>query len=151
MTTGQEILKQLRSQQGHYLALKAAIVKQTGHIEEGDIDGLTAGTSEVRGLMRQIRDGESRLRPLKQSWANLDLDKPVLEKREISSMIASIRDSITEIQEIKDQNKERLEAGMVRVKKEMTERKTQSKAVRAYRSQGHKQLDQPARFIDKSN
>ena len=66
-------------------------------------------------------------------------------------MIASIRDSITEIQEIKDQNKERLEDGMARVKKEITELKIQSKAVRAYHGQSHKQSGHPARFIDKSN
>ena len=151
MTTGQEILEQLESQQGHYQALKVAVERQTGHIEDGDIGGLTAGTSEVRGLMRQIRNGEARLRPLKQSWANLGLDRPAAEKRKIGSMIASIRDSITEIQEIKDQNKERLEDGMARVKKEITELKIQSKAVRAYHGQSHKQSGHPARFIDKSN
>ena len=85
------------------------------------------------------------------SWANLGLDRPAAEKRKIGSMIASIRDSITEIQEIKDQNKERLEDGMARVKKEITELKIQSKAVRAYHGQSHKQLGHPARFIDKSN
>ena len=66
-------------------------------------------------------------------------------------MIDSIRNSITEIQEIKDQNKERLEEGMERVKKELTELKTQKKAVRAYHGQSNTALRQPARFIDKSN
>ena len=147
MDTGREILKLLKAQQDHYLALKQAVQKQTTHIEAVDIGRLTAGTSEARGLMRKIRDLEAALRPLRQSWSTLSVDGPPSERREIHTIIASIRGHILEIQEVKDRNTSLLSRSMEAVRKQMAGLNSQSKAARAY----YRRPTQPARFIDKSN
>ena len=147
MDTGREILKLLKAQQEHYLALKQAVQKQTTHIEAVDIGGLTAGTSEVRGLMRKIRDTEVALRPLRQSWSTLGIDRSPSERREIHTIIASIRAHILEIQEVKDRNTSLLSRSMDKIRKQMAGLNSQSKAARAY----YRRPTQAARFIDKSN
>ena len=147
MKIGREILKILKAQLGHYRSMGQAVSKQTAYIEAMDVGGLTTGTSEVRGLMRKIRDLEATLRPLRQGWTALGLDRPVAEKREIETVVASIRGLIAEVQEVKDRNAGLLKRSMGGVRKQMTGLNVQSKATRAY----YRQPPQAARFIDKSN
>ena len=147
IAVGREILELLRLQQGHYGALKQAVEKQTAHIEATDIGRLTSGTSEVRGLMRKIRDAEADLRPLRQSWSSLGHDRPPAEQREIDALVASIRELIVEIQETKNRNADLLKGAMDRVRKQMAGLNSQAKAAQAYRPRPAR----AARFVDKAN
>jgi len=144
---GQDILRLLNLQQGYYVALKQAIQRQTVYIEAMDTGRLTAGTSEVRGVMRKIRDVEARLRPLRQSWGTLGIDRPAPERREIDALSASMRALITEIQDTKEHNENLLEAGMRQVRKQMAGLNSHSKAAQAY----FRRPAQAARFVDKAN
>ena len=145
--TGRKILALLEAQLGHYRAMKHAVEKQGTYIEVGDIGGLTTGTAEVRGVMRKIRDLEVDLRPLRQSWQNLGLDRPLVEKRQVDACVGKIRTQIEEIQAIKDGNAAMLERSMDVLRKEMTGFKSRSKATRAY----YRRPAPAARFIDRSN
>ena len=147
METGREIAKLLKVQVGHYRSMKQAVEKQTAYIDAMDVGGLTAGACEVRGLMRKIRDLDAGLRPLRQSWSTLGIDRPAPERREIEALIASIRMLITEIQEVKNQNTSLLTRSMERFRKQMAGLNTQSRAARAY----HRRPAQAARFVDRSN
>lgn len=144
---GQDIVTLLNLQQGHYVALKQAVQRQTAYIETLDTGRLTTGTSEVRGLMRKIRDVEARLRPLRQSWGILGIDRPVPERREIDALSASMRTLITEIQEAKEHNADLLETGMRQVRKQMAGLNSHSRAAQAY----FPRPTQAARFVDKAN
>lgn len=145
---GQKIKAMLEAQVAHYRAMKQAVEKQTAYIEAMDIGGLTAGTSETRSLMRKIRDIEAELRPLRQSWNNLGLDRPVIEKRQIDSLIGDIRGLIGSIQETKDHNQSLLERSMRDVQQEMAGVKKRKKISNAYYQRPR--VTTPARFIDKS-
>ena len=146
---GQKIAALLETQQGHYLSMKQAVEKQRAYIEAMDIGGLTVGTAETRSLMRKIRDLEAELRPLRQSWQNLGLDRPVTEKRAIDGLVQEIRGLIESIQEAKDENQTLLERSMEEVRAQMTGLKTRTRASQAY----HQRPGAPttARFVDRSN
>ncbi|MDA0746910.1 MAG: hypothetical protein O2954_10350 [bacterium] len=148
MNTGQEILKQLKAQHNFYLAMKRAVEKQQTHIETRNIGGLTAGTAEVRGLIHKIKDIDVGLRPLRQSWNMLGLDRVPAVKREIDALIDAIRNHISDIQGIKEENTLLLKEQMGGLRKEMTGLNARSQAARAYQGQPGRR---PARFIDKSN
>ena len=145
---GQKIMLLLESQVAHYQSMKQAIEKQSAYIEVMDIGGLTAGTAETRALMRKIRDLEAELRPLRQSWKNLGLDRPVNEKRKIDLQVAQIRALIEAIQEKKDENKAHLEQSMEALRSQMTGLNTSTQAAQAYHRRSPSSA--PARFIDKS-
>lgn len=145
---GQKIKTLLETQVKHYCAMKQAVEKQTAYIEALDIGGLTAGTSETRALMRKIRDLEAELRPLRQSWNNLGLDRPVVEKRQIDALIEDIRALITTIQQVKDHNQGLLERSMGQVRQEMTGLRKRKKIAHAYQSKPR--LQAQARFIDRA-
>jgi len=146
---GQKIKTLLDSQLGYYRAMKLAVEKQTAYIEAMDIGGLTAGTSETRSLMRKIRDIEATLRPLRQSWNNLGIDRPVVEKRLIDDVIVDIRALIESIQSVKDHNQTLLERSMEEVRQQMTGLKKRQQMSKAY--QPKPQVAASARFIDQSN
>jgi len=145
MQTGQEILKLLTAQRGHYLALRQAVDKQTGHIEAMDVGQLAAGTAEVRSRMRKIRDVEARLRPLRQSWSSRGVSRPPGESEPMEGLVSDIRSLIGEVQKIKDQNAAKLKSAMLGLRKQITGLKTQSRAAAAYRPR----RSQPARFVDR--
>ncbi len=147
MSIGQDILNLLKSQLGNYKSMKLAVDKQTGFITESDVGGLLTGTSEVRSLMRKIRDKEAALRPLRQSWTSLGIDRPVVEKREIDTLVAAIRGIIGTIKVTRDQNAELLETSLDSVKKQMAGLKSQAKVTKAY----YPKPKADARFIDQSN
>jgi len=144
---GQKIKALLDTQLGHYRVMKQAVEKQTAYIEAMDIGGLTAGTSETRSLMRKIRDLEAELRPLRQSWNNLGLDRPVIEKRQIDGVIDEIRELIESIQTVKNYNQTLLERSMDGVRQQMTGLKKQKQISKAYQP---KPQAVAARFIDRS-
>jgi len=145
---GQKIMLLLESQVGHYQSMKQALEKQAAYIEAMDIGGLTAGASETRALMRKIRDLEADLRPLRQSWRDLDWDRPVNEKRKIDALVDEIRALIESIQKIKDENKTNLEQSMEQLRAQMTGLKTSTQATQAYHRRPA--TGSPARFIDQS-
>ena len=144
---GQKIKALLDAQFGHYFVMKKVVEKQTAYIEAMDIGGLTAGASETRSLMRKIRDLEAELRPLRQSWNNLGLDRPVMEKRQIDGVIDEIRDIIASIQAVKDHNQTLLERSMGGVRQEMTGLKKRKQISKAYHPRPKVAA---ARFIDQS-
>lgn len=148
MKTGKEIVERLKTQLGHYADMEAAVERQTGFIQARDIAGLAAGASEVRGLMRKIRDLDASLRPLKQSWNSRAVDRGAEERQEIDGLITSIRQRIEAIQALKDRNETLLKEAMGKVRSEMTGLRSQSRAARAYQGRGGRR---PARFVDKSN
>ena len=89
--------------------------------------------------MRKIRDLEAELRPLRQSWNNLGLDRPVMEKRQIDGVIDEIREMIASIQTVKNHNQALLERSMDGVRQEMTglkKRKQISNALSTQASSG---------------
>lgn len=145
---GQKIKTLLETQCEYYRSMKQAVEKQTAYIEAMDIGGLTAGTSETRSLMRKIRDLEAELRPLRQSWNNLGLDRPVMEKRQIDVLIGEMRALIEAIQTTKDHNQVLLERSMDGVRQQMTGLKKRKKMSKAY--QPKPQGTRVARFIDRS-
>ena len=146
--TGQEIVARLKTQLGHYLAMKQAVERQTGFIQAQDVGGLTSGTSEVRALMRKIRDLEASLRPFKQSWNSRAVDHAADEKLQIDDLVSSIRENIEAIQGIRDRNETLLKEAMGQTRSEINGLKSQSKAARAYRGRSE---NRQARFVDKSN
>jgi hypothetical protein len=146
---GQKIKTLLDTQLGYYQAMKLAVEKQTAYIEAMDIGGLTAGASETRSLMRKIRDIEATLRPLRQSWNNLGMDRLVVVKRQIDDIIVDIRTLIESIQTVKNHNQVILERSMEDVRQQMTGIKKRQKISKAY--QPKPQVAAPARFIDQSN
>ena len=148
MEVGKAIIRHLRAQEGHYLSIKQAVEKQTGFITAMDTGRLTSGTTEVRGLMRKVRDLELTLRPLRQSWATMGIDRSMTEQREIESQIASIRGLIGAIQEAKERNTSLLVGSMDKVRGQMVGLNSRSSAARAYHSE---KPQAAARFIDKSN
>lgn len=145
---GQKITDILELQVGHYRAMKYAVEKQTVFIETMNLGGLTAGASETRALMRKIRDLEADMRPFRQTWQNLGLDRPVFEKRKIDTQIDEIRTLIESIQEIKNKNTTMLEEAMAGVHRQMTGLKARATAHRAYQRRPVKVP--AARFIDRS-
>ena len=147
MDVGKAIIEHLRAQEAHYLSIKLAVEKQTGFITAMDVGRLTSGTSEVRGLMHKVKDLETALRPLRQSWSNLGIDRPSADQREIESQIASIRGLIGDIQVAKDRNTSLLGQSMEKVREQMVGLNSRSSAARAY----HVEKPRPARFIDQSN
>ena len=148
MKTGQEIVAKLKAQLGHYLAMKQAVERQTAFIQARDIGGLTSGTTEVRGLMRKIRDLEASLRPFKQSWNSRAVDQAPGEKLQIETLVSSIREHIEAIQELRDTNQALLKEAMGKAKDEMSGLRSQSSAARAYQG---RPVERQARFVDKSN
>ena len=148
MKTGKEIASRLKDQLGHYVAMRLAVERQTGFIRAKDVGGLVSGATEVRGLMRKIRDLEASLRPLRQTWMSRAVDRPVNEQQEIEDLISSIRENIEAIQGLKDENESLLKEAMAETKKEMAGLRSQSQAARAYQG---RQPDRHARFVDKSN
>jgi len=150
METGQEILKVLKKQRGHYVAMGEAVDKQTAQIEAMDIGGLAAGASEVRGLMRKIRDIEAGFRPLRQSWGARTVSRPSSEQDAIETIVEEIKDLISDIQKTKDRNSTLLKKRMSSLKAQMTGLQTQAKAARAYGAPLAPK-ETAARFIDKLN
>ena len=148
METGKEIVEKLRAQLSHYAAMKLAVDNQTAFIQAKDIDGLASGASEVRGLMRKIRDLEASLRPLRQSWNSRAVDRGSGEQQEVESLISSIRESIVGIQEVRVRNETMLKAALGDVRAEMNGLKSRSHAAKAYQNPARRPQ---ARFVDKSN
>ena len=143
-----EIIQHLKSQQIHYEAMRAAVEMQTGFIQSRDVGGLIAGTAEVRGIMRKIRDLEAKLRPLRQTWSTLGHERRLGSKTEIQDLVEILRAKILQIQEIKGKNQELLEGSMASLQKDLGQMKSKSKAAIAYH---HRPKEDQARFIDRSN
>ncbi|MGA1197548.1 MAG: flagellar export chaperone FlgN [Candidatus Latescibacterota bacterium] len=145
---GQKIEALLEAQLKYYRAMKLAVEKQTAYIEAMDIGGLTTGTSETRALMRKVRDLEAELRPLRQSWNNLGLDRPVIEKRRIDGLIDEMRSLLESIQVLKDHNQSLLERSMEDVRQQLSGLKKRKQMSNAY--QPKPRMATAARFIDRS-
>ena len=150
MDTAKEILKVLGSQREHYVAMREAIDKQTAYIEAMDIGRLTAGASQVRSLMRKIRDLDARFRPLRQSWTARSVERLPSREEAIDLAVTEIKSLIGSIQESRDRNATLLKQNMSRLKVQMTGLETQAKAALAYGGKAAPK-EPPARFIDKSN
>lgn len=150
METGQEILKVLSRQRGHYVAMRDVVEKQTVHIRGFDIGGLTAGASEARGLMRKIRDLEAKFRPLRQSWGARTVDRPASQQDAIELAVTEIKDLIGDIQKTREQNTRMLKKNMAGLKAQMTGLESQTKAAKAYGTKPATKAP-AARFIDTSN
>lgn len=134
-------------QQVHFLLMLQAVKKQTSNIEEMEIGGIVTTTSELRSLMKKIRDIEAKLRPLQQKWLKLDENCWATENQKIDKIVSTIRDLISQVQVVKDKNKNLLKQSIDGVRKQLTGLNAHSKVTRAY----YPQLPQNARFIDKSN
>ena len=150
METGQELIKRLTVQHNHYGALKDAVTRQSAHIRAMDVVGLTTDMTEIRSLMKKVRDLEAGLRPLRQSWYSLGLDRSPAERRSVDELAERIRDKVEEIQSLKGENETLLKARMGDLRKEMSGVQTQGKAALAY--QGSKPAERganPSRFIDR--
>jgi hypothetical protein len=145
---GQKIRILLDKQLGHYNAMNQAVEKQTAYIEAMDVGGLTAGASETRSLMRKINDLEAELRPLRQSWNNLGMNRPVLEKRLIDRVIESMRVEIESIQAVKNRNQAMLEKSMGSVRQQLTGLKKRKQVSNAYKPREKSMAS--ARFVDRS-
>lgn len=145
---GQKIKAILETQLTNYREMKQAVEKQTIFIENTNLNGLAACASETRALMRKIRDLDAELRPLRQTWYNLGLDRPVIEKRQVDVLVDEVRAVIESIQEIKNKNTSLLEDAKEKVHAQMTGMKVRTTASRAYQ---RRPVQAPAaRFIDRS-
>ena len=100
METGQELIRRLTIQQGQYQALKEAVARQAAHIGAMDVAGLTTDMAEIRSLMRKVRDLEADLRPLRQSWHSLGLDRSPSERREADELMESLEHLEQQIAEL---------------------------------------------------
>lgn len=150
LETGQELIKRLTVQQNHYGALKAAVTRQSAHIRAMDVAGLTTDMTEIRSLMRKVRDLEADLRPLRQSWHSLGLDRSPTERREVDDLVEGIRETVDEIQTLKTENETLLKARMGDLRKEMAGVQTQGNAARAYQNPKGPEVKAPkAKFIDR--
>ena len=150
METGQELIRRLTIQQGQYQALKEAVARQATHIGAMDVAGLTTDVAEIRSLMRKVRDLEADLRPLRQSWHSLGLDRSPAERREADELVDGIRETVEEIQTTKAENETLLKARMGELRKEMSGLQTQGKAALAYQGPRPAQNAKTApKFIDK--
>ncbi len=150
METGQELIRRLTRQQDQYLALKDAVTRQAGNIRVMDVGGLTTDMTEIRSLMRKVRDLEADLRPLRQSWHSLGLDRDPSERRAVDTLVDSIRNAVEEIQTAKGENETLLKTRMGDLRKEMSGVQTQGRAALAY--QGPKASDrvsQKPKFLDR--
>ena len=115
-----------------------------------DIGGLTTDMAEIRSMMRKVKDLEVDLRPLRQSWHSLGLDRAPAERRGVDTLVDSIRSIVDEIQTSKDETATLLKARMGDLRKEMAGLQTKSKAALAY--QGPKSTGRAtnaAKFIDR--
>ena len=150
METGQELIKRLTVQQSQYGALKDAVTRQSAHIRAMDVGGLTTDMTEIRSLMRKVRDLEADLRPLRQSWHSLGLDRSPSERREVDDIVDAIRETVDEIQALKGENETLLKARMGDLRKEMAGVQTQGRAARAYQGPKTPEVSAPkAKFIDR--
>lgn len=149
MDGGRKIKALLESQRDCYRAMKQTVEKQAIYIQAMDIGGLTAGAAETRAMMCKIRDIEAELRPFRQIWHKLGLDRPFAEKRQVDALVEDIRALIASIQEIKDRNVAMLERSMGEMRQEMAGMKARTRASRAYQQRPVPASD--ARFIDRSN
>ena len=150
METGQELIKRLTRQESQYQTLNNAVRRQATHIRAMDIGGLTTDMAEIRSMMRKVKDLEVDLRPLRQSWHSLGLDRAPAERREVDTLVDSIRSIVDEIQTSKDENATLLKARMGDLRKDMAGLQTQGKAALAY--QGPKptgRATNAAKFIDR--
>ena len=150
METGQELIKRLTRQESQYLALKEAVIRQATHIRAVNVGGLTTDMAEIRSLMRKVRDLEADLRPLRQTWHSLGLDRSPIERRGVEALVDSIREIVDEIQTAKGENETLLKSRMGDLRKEMSGLQTQGKAALAY--QGTKPTERAAhaaKFIDR--
>ncbi len=150
METGQELIKRLTIQESQYRALKDAVTRQATHIRAMDIGGLTTDMAEIRSLMRKVKDLEVDLRPLRQSWHSLGLDRLPIERRGVEALVDGIREIVDEIQAAKGKNETLLKARMGDLRKEMSGLQTQGNAALAY--QGRKPAERAApkpKFIDR--
>ena len=150
METGKEIISRLEDQQDHYLSLREAMRRQTRHIQAKDVVGLTTDTVEVRELMMKVRDIEVSLRPLRQSWNNLGLDRVPGERRKIDALVVSIRELLEEIQADKDENSRLLKDGMKDLRSQLTGLEKQSNAAKAYYGRPGARASGVSKFIDKA-
>ena len=150
METGQELIERLTCQEGQYASLKEALVRQTTHIRAMDIGGLTTDMTEIRSLMRKVKNLEADLRPLRQSWHSLGLDRLPVERREVDDLVGNIREFVEEIQTIKGENETLLTSHMAGIRKEMSGVQTQGKAALAYQGPRSAELAKSgAKFIDR--
>ena len=150
MDTGKELVKLLEAQKRHYRALKDVVVRQTTHIEAMDVGALASDTAEVRGLMRKVRDMEVSIRPLRQSWGTMGLDRAPADRRRVETVVGAVRSTVEEIQEIKDRNATMLQDRMVDLKKQMAGLEHQGKAAHAYYGPPRNAGATPSKFIDQS-
>lgn len=150
MDTGQELIGRLQRQKEQYLGLKEAVTRQAVHIKAVDVAGMATDMTEIRSLMRKIRDMEADLRPLRQSWHSLGLDRDPAERRRVDDLVDEIRQIVEAIQAVKAENETLLKARMGGLRKEMTGLNTQGKAALAYQAPGapDRRSAKP-KFIDK--
>ncbi|MEE2753915.1 MAG: flagellar export chaperone FlgN [Candidatus Latescibacterota bacterium] len=150
MEIGQELIERLTRQEGQYASLKEALMRQATHIRAMDIGGLTTDTTEIRSLMRKVKNLEADLRPLRQSWHSLGLDRLPVERREVDDLVGNIREFVEEIQTVKGENETLLTSHMAGIRKEMTGVQTQGKAALAYQGPRPTELAKSgAKFIDR--
>lgn len=150
MDTGKELVKLLEAQKRHYSALKDVVVRQTTHIEAMDVGKLASDTAEVRDLMRKVRDMEVSIRPLRQSWGNMGLDRDPSDRRSVDTVVGAVRSTVEEIQEIKAHNATMLQERMGDLKKQMAGLQHQGKAAHAYYGPPKNGCVPPSKFIDQS-
>lgn len=150
MEIGQELIERLTCQEGQYASLKEALMRQATHIRAMDIGGLTTDMTEIRSLMRKVKNLEADLRPLRQSWHSLSLDRLPVERRQVDDLVGKIREFVGEIQTIKGENETLLTSHMAAIRKEMTGVQTQGKAALAYQGPRPTELAKSApKFIDR--
>jgi hypothetical protein len=150
MDTGKELIERLKRQESQYISLREAVTRQSTHIKAMNITGLTTDITEIRSLMRKVRDLEAGLRPLRQSWHSLGLDRQPLVRREVDEIVDNIRTLVEEIQTAKEENEVLLTSRMGDIRKEMSGLKTKGNAALAY--QVTPTVDRPApkaKFIDR--
>tara|TARA_Y100000588_G_scaffold350741_1_gene402071 strand:+ start:87 stop:542 length:456 start_codon:yes stop_codon:yes gene_type:complete len=151
MDTGKELIRMLAEQKDHYDALKHVVVRQATHIETMDVGKLASDTAEVRGLMRKVRDLDASIRPLRQSWGNMGLDRDPADRRDVESVVGEVRGVVEEIQEIKDRNATMLQERMGDLRKQMAGLQTQGKAAHAYYGPRKSGGIPPSKFIDQAS
>jgi chromosome segregation ATPase len=147
MEIGKELIERLTRQEGQYTGLKQAVMRQAIHIQVMDIGGLT---TDIRSLMRKVKNLETDLRPLRQSWHSLGLDRLPAERREVDDLVEAIRNLVEEIQTVKGENETLLTSHMAGIRKEMSGLQTQGKAAMAYQNPRPTKLAKSgAKFIDR--
>jgi len=131
----------LDEQKARYETLKRTLRRQAACLRQDDVLGVGAASVEIREVMDQVSALEARLTPLAEQWRKVSAG----EGNSVSKRVESIRELLTELQDMKAQNERLARAAMDRRRQEMTALSAGANAARGYSPRPSNE----ARFVDR--